>query len=1002
MAGIKLVGTGSAGSFPAQGTWISLSADGNTVAIGGNNDGSTGSGGIGATWIFIRSGGVWTQQGSKLVGTGATGRANQGWSVALSGDGDTLAVGGFTDNSYTGAVWIWTRSGGVWTQQGSKLVGTGGSGASQGQGTAVALNYAGDTLAVGAAQDNSVTGAVWIWTRSGGVWTQQGSKLVGTGATGAAAQGQNIALNNTGDILAVSGTSDASSKGAVWIFIRSGGVWTQQGSKLVGTGTGTGSTGQGLGVALNAAGDVLAVGGPYDNSGDGAVWIWTSSGGVWTQQGSKIVGTGATGAYRAQQGISVALNAAGDRLVVSGSRDNGQKGSIWFFIYSGGTWTQQGSKIGDPTSGNLGIGSISLNAVGDTVAVGAPYTAPLGATYIFSVGPVTTTTTTTPAPKVTTAPAPVTANRTKVLLIRGQDSVAASGTTTGGFVNVASLMHEVVKKMTDNGWNVVYSSVDNDDLGTVSWGTLNAVSWNLSWTAPAAPPTVGMPTTDTTYPVSGGPTASIILEAGERLDALNRASPIPIPGVTPTEYYPAEPWRVKFELLSTECVAAYVAAPLQLPGYYAYGSTLVAEPWGLPGTNSRIVKTAGVPLDAAGAIGAQQIISSHKQVTLAVIDDTNTGAGFAVGDFLYEDAYAGVSTAPTSNTGLYYVLGSTVPLPPLPTRYRAIFKVESISNPTTAAPGGVATGEIKSLSIVVSGKYHKDVAVDGTVLLKTLTGAGTGSPRANLTLSTGCSAVDELDPYQGLYSRGGRVGANGASYPLTYELALCNNGFFLGIYESSWATQVGGKNITTGATASVGRFNWMVVQRPVDRNTGIILDGVYNSTSKHPVFCINSVGGRYCTFVVREKDISHPTGGPDDHTTIAYYNAGGTGTGTLVSRYVNTATQPYNNYKLRVPAVLNSEDSHLLFNPENQISLTEDKKYLVSFPRNLSTPRFRYTEEIDLIGLTSSELLMTGQITTISTYGESASRTYLTLPPSGKFNTGLRICVVATTPNGAY
>jgi hypothetical protein len=70
--------------------------------------------------------GVWTQQGPKLVGTGAAGNANQGWSVAISGDGNTAIVGGRSDNSNAGAAWVYTRSnGGIWTQQGSKLVGTG-------------------------------------------------------------------------------------------------------------------------------------------------------------------------------------------------------------------------------------------------------------------------------------------------------------------------------------------------------------------------------------------------------------------------------------------------------------------------------------------------------------------------------------------------------------------------------------------------------------------------------------------------------------------------------------------------------------------------------------------------------------------------------------------------------------------------------------------------------------------------------------------------------------
>jgi hypothetical protein len=55
-----------------------------------------------------------TQQGPKLVGTGAVGPfgAGQGWSVSLSADGNTAIVGGIEDNSDvgTGAAWVYTRS----------------------------------------------------------------------------------------------------------------------------------------------------------------------------------------------------------------------------------------------------------------------------------------------------------------------------------------------------------------------------------------------------------------------------------------------------------------------------------------------------------------------------------------------------------------------------------------------------------------------------------------------------------------------------------------------------------------------------------------------------------------------------------------------------------------------------------------------------------------------------------------------------------------------------
>src|SRR5271168_3886244 len=79
------------------------------------------------------------------------------------------------------------------TQQGPKLVGTGAVGTQVFQGTSVALSADGNTAIVGGVQDNSTTGAVWVFSRSGGVWTQQGNKLVGTGAVGTAYQGHSVA-----------------------------------------------------------------------------------------------------------------------------------------------------------------------------------------------------------------------------------------------------------------------------------------------------------------------------------------------------------------------------------------------------------------------------------------------------------------------------------------------------------------------------------------------------------------------------------------------------------------------------------------------------------------------------------------------------------------------------------------------------------------------------------------------------------------------------------------
>jgi hypothetical protein len=269
--GGKLVGTGAVGDA-VQGASVALSADGNTAIVGGSYDSSY----AGATWVFTRSSGVWSQQGSKLVGTGAVGGSSfQGASVALSADGNTAIVGGHHD-SPEGAAWVFARSSGVWSQQGSKLVGTGAVGGAM-QGWSIALSADGNTAIVGGYFDSSGAGAAWVFTRTSGVWTQQGGKLVGTGAVGGASyQGNSVALSAEGNTAIVGGTYDSSGIGAAWVFTRSSGVWSQQGSKLVGTGA-LGSAMQGSSVALSADGNTAIVGGFYDNTGAGAAWVFTRS-----------------------------------------------------------------------------------------------------------------------------------------------------------------------------------------------------------------------------------------------------------------------------------------------------------------------------------------------------------------------------------------------------------------------------------------------------------------------------------------------------------------------------------------------------------------------------------------------------------------------------------------------------------------------------------------------------------------------------------------------------
>ncbi len=141
------------------GTSTALSGDGNTVLIGA----PLADRGAGAAYVFVREGSSWVSQGPPLTASGETSCAGSGGafgtSVALSRDGDDALVGAEFDACGVGAAWVFTRSGATWTQQGGKLAGRGAVGFSR-QGSAVAVSADGDVALVGG-RAPAETGAIF-------------------------------------------------------------------------------------------------------------------------------------------------------------------------------------------------------------------------------------------------------------------------------------------------------------------------------------------------------------------------------------------------------------------------------------------------------------------------------------------------------------------------------------------------------------------------------------------------------------------------------------------------------------------------------------------------------------------------------------------------------------------------------------------------------------------------------------------------------------------------
>lgn len=290
------------------------------------------------------------------------------------------------------------------------------------------------------------------------------------------------------------------------------------------------------------------------------------------------------------------------------------------------------------------------------------------------------------------------------------------------------------------------------------------------------------------------------------------------------------------------------------------------------------------------------------------------------------------------------------------------------------------------LQIPVGGKYSY-IWDDAGTSIKDIAGLIGNAPTAvgpKLINDSGVATtintvmVSDTDVTQGFINRTIRIGGtadktnwagNPESYPINYTLTVSQRGVFFGIWESNWSVMQKKKSDKDVF------FNWVLIQRPVDRVTGRIL-----TTGRCPVFCVNSVGSKYWKFVVRESDILHPTVGDPD---LKYY------TFDSSTKKVAVGTSNY-----RTPADQHTQDSFAILNTTNQIALTEDSKFLISFLHNLTTPRFRYSEELDMIGQTSADVCMATNDISIQAYKESGPRTYRAMPANNEYNTGLRIAVI--------
>ena len=307
---------------------VSMSADGTTVAIGAtSNDGDpnnpkSNSGHV-RVYQYWSTNDSWTKMGQDIDGEAANDYA--GNSVSLSADGNIVAIGstGNDSSNYSnsGHVRVY-QYGGVdnngidlgWSKLGSNI---GGAFANDMSGHSVSLSADGTIVAIGAtgADNGSYSGHVRVHQFVSGDWSQMGQDIDGEAADDSC--GYSVSLNDDGDIVAI-GAVGAGGTGHVRVHQFASGAWTQLGGDIAGEAA---SDQFGYSVSLSADGTIVAIGAPYnDDNGSGSghvrVFKYNSSDSRWFKMVPDIVGEN----NNDNSGISVSLSADGSIVAIGAHR----------------------------------------------------------------------------------------------------------------------------------------------------------------------------------------------------------------------------------------------------------------------------------------------------------------------------------------------------------------------------------------------------------------------------------------------------------------------------------------------------------------------------------------------------------------------------------------------------------------------------------------------------------------------------------------------------------
>nr|WP_321229258.1 T9SS type A sorting domain-containing protein [uncultured Psychroserpens sp.] len=343
----------------SSGRSVSISSNGNIVAIGALGDGLGND--IGYARVFENQSGNWVQLGNTIESVDFN--DSFGSSLSLSSDGTILVINAHNsnENGYdTGKVQIFQYDGTNWNQLGQSIIGAN----SFEIGFDVDISDDGGIIAISSKEKDRV----YIYSFNGSSWNLLGNVINGEFLDDWA--GYSISLSSDGSKIAIGAIfndGNGNNSGQVRVYEYNGMDWFQLGNDIDGEAP---LDGFGVDVSLSSSGNILAVGASGNENGTGHVRVFQYNNSNWIQIGNDIDGEVIDEFF----GSSVSLSSDGGIVSIGapGSYGNSSNtGHVRVYKYQVDNWLKVGEDIdGDVTPDVFGI-SVGISDNGEIIAIGS-------------------------------------------------------------------------------------------------------------------------------------------------------------------------------------------------------------------------------------------------------------------------------------------------------------------------------------------------------------------------------------------------------------------------------------------------------------------------------------------------------------------------------------------------------------------------------------------------------------------------------------------------------